>query len=107
VSFEDAADLAGFFDPADFAVAAFYSVLNDAQNLPVRIILDWPGDSVGSLAEAGASSDQLTALIRRADVPYAPARGDVISYGGQLYTVEEARPEGTQAIYRLVLSETF
>lgn len=105
MAFEDAADLAGFFDPADFAVGALYYVQDNGIPITLRVIVDFPVEDAGGLGEPGGEAQQVTALIIRNEVGTDPARGDVLVVNGVFYLVENARPEGTQAIWRLILSD--
>lgn len=103
--FEDAADLAGFFDPADFGLAATYYA-GRAAPASVEILLDRAEEFAAELADTGAQVAPVSALIRAGQVPGGvPLRGHELLADGVRYTVESATPEGTRAIWRLILSE--
>ncbi len=103
-AFETDADLAGMFDPGDFAVSASYST--GGAPVAVSVIQDVPGDDIAGLGDPGAEGSQLSALIRTIDIPGGVAApGHVLTIAGTAYPVESARPDATRAVWRLVLSD--
>jgi hypothetical protein len=94
---EDAADLAGMFDLADFGLAATWLPLAGGAS-SVALILDReePGGFGGAAAFA--------ARVPAASLPGAPRRGDRLTIGTASYAVEAADLDADGVLYRLTLS---
>jgi len=104
---EDDADLAGFFNADEFAIAGTYLPVpgNSGIVLPVTVILDRPGEASGSLGESGVVISPITALIRRSQLaPYSPSAGQTLILG-DTYLVAFVEPDETSDVWRLTLSE--
>lgn len=69
----------------------------------LRVVLSKPADLLPGLG-GGARAVSIEAMVRGADLPKAPVRGDVLEVGTADYAVEFAEPDTLGASYRLGLS---
>jgi hypothetical protein len=85
--FEDAEDLAGFFDPDDgFAVMAIYRDGGTGVGVSVAIVPSRPDETV-SIFGQDTSSRRNRFLIKKADVANIKS-GDTLEIGGDVLTVQ-------------------
>lgn len=100
---ESAADLAGMFDPADFAVTATYTPRASrglGAPVTVNVILSAMFDATGF---PGRVTSGRSCSIAAASLPYPPMRQDSVSVGAESYTVASAEADVELAVYNLVL----
>lgn len=97
---EDAADLAGMFDPDDFAVSAIWRAGGIGSPVSVPVIRDAP-DQVASAFDTPIlqATDQLRV---RVDSLPALAAGDTFTLGAEVLTVQHAEREATGALWRVM-----
>ena len=93
---ESAADLAAFFDTAEFAVTATWQTAGGSADLPV--IFDAEHLALASLAEVALSTASPQLLCRAADLPAGAAAGDTVTVAGASYVARDIRPDGTGVV---------
>ncbi|OKH89216.1 hypothetical protein [Thalassospira sp. TSL5-1] len=85
--FEDAEDIAGFFDSDDgFAVIAIYREGGTGDGVPLAVIPSRPDETV-SIFDRKTSSRRNRFLIPKANVPNLKA-GDTLEINGEILTVQ-------------------
>jgi hypothetical protein len=101
---ESEADLAGFFDPADFAVKADYQPAGGSYS-PVSVLWAAPSSLLGGFGATAARTVAREAIVRLAELPDQRAkRGDRVRYAGLVYAVETQTPDDAGVTVRLALS---
>lgn len=110
--FETEADLAGFFDPDDFAVEATYRAKVGGVALTVAVNFDEPDDD-GSVGEIGVVSTAVSAQVPAFVFGSKPARGDTLTLhnetrltkalGTKTFEIRQARALEAGAVYVLSL----
>ena len=97
---EDAADVAGMFDPADFAVEAQWRAGGVGAPLLVSVIHDKPdrvADAFGTSILQG--SDVLTTRVAPLQ---ALSAGDTFTIGLEVLTVQHAERDATGVLWRVM-----
>ncbi len=98
--FEDADDLAGFFNEDDFGLAARYRVAGAGLGKPVTLVAS-RGDRGGDIGGFEVSSREGIFLVRKSEVA-APAAGDTFTIGAVVHRVQgEPRLDAEQVIWTI------
>lgn len=82
---EDDDDLAGFFDPDEFGVAAIYRAGGAGGGVPVVLLPSRPDRAVALFGSTGLVATSVF-LARVSEIP-APAAGDTLEIGGVLHAI--------------------
>ena len=96
---EDAADLAGFFDSDEHAVAATWrAVVVWGETVDLNVILSRPDELVALGEGPAARLPHPEILCRVADLPAGWAKDDVVTVGGETYAVADYAYDPTRTV---------
>lgn len=101
---ESAADRAGFFNEAEHAVAATWTLAAGTKAWPLSIILS-RADELVPLGDVAVQLPQPLARVQVADLPIGAARGDILALadGSASWRVERIDREPDPVIAEIVL----
>ena len=102
---EDAADRAGMFAAADFAVAGTWRAGGAGAGVAVNVILDQAQETTFGAAGIGTVAGGIRAMLQVSEAP-GLARGDTIEAAGLTFRVETAEADIDRVIWTAALSET-
>ncbi len=98
MSIESEADLAGFFDTADFAVPATWISVAGGPSVALSVVPIRP-DDIADLGGGRIKAPVAACIIPHYALSAPPVRGDLIAFLDQGYVIESAEADSTGATY--------